>query len=101
MIERNSKALLDLATHVVYLQEKAGAETALRFLDSVEDALQRLEANPYIGRVRHFRQTGLRSWMVPELRRWLIFYLPIKNGIRVYRVIHSSMNLDIQLGKED
>ena len=99
MIERSSEATLDLAAHVLYLNREAGPETALRFVDAVEDALNRLEAFPYLGRVRHFRQPGLRSWMVPGFRRWLIFYMPMQDGIRVYRVIHSAMDIGAQLGQ--
>ena len=73
MIERSSEAALDLAAHVLYLNRKAGPETALGFVNAVEKALNRLEEFPYIGRVRHFRRPGLRSWMVPGFRRWLIY----------------------------
>jgi toxin ParE1/3/4 len=100
MIERSSEAMLDLAAHVLYLHREAGPEIALRFVDAVEEALRRLEEFPELGRLRHFRQAGLRSWMVPGFRRWLLFYLPVKNGVRLYRVIHSAMDLERQLGPE-
>ena len=100
MIERSSEAMLDMAAHILYLNRKAGAEVALRFVDSVEEALGRLEQFPQLGRLRHFRQPGLRSWMVPGFRRWLLFYLSTENGIRLYRVIHSAMDLETQLGRE-
>jgi len=100
VIERSSDAILDLATHTLYLNREAGPEVALRFVDAVEHALNQLEQFPYLGRIRHFRQRGLRSWPVPGFRRWLIFYLPQEDGIRVYRVIHSSMDLEAQLGSE-
>jgi toxin ParE1/3/4 len=101
MIERSSEAVLDMAGHILYLNREAGSEIALRFVDSVEEALKRLEKFPYLGRARHFRQPGLRSWPVSGFRRWLIFYLPIKNGVRLYRVIHSARNLREQLGKAE
>ena len=97
MIERSSEAMLDMAAHVLYLNRKAGPEVALRFVDAVEQALKRLEEFPQIGRIRHFRQPGLRSWMVPGFLRWLLFYLPIHHGGRLYRVIHASMDLERQL----
>jgi toxin ParE1/3/4 len=97
MIERSSEAMLDMAAHVLYLNREAGPEVALRFVAAVEQALKRLEEFPEIGRIRHFRQPGLRSWMVPGFRRWLLFYLPINYGVRLYRVIHSSMDFERQL----
>src|SRR5689334_5035462 len=99
MIERSSEAMLDMAGHIIYLNRKAGSEIALRFVDAVEEALKRLEKFPYLGRPRHFRQLGLRSWPVPGFRRWLIFYLPIKDGVRLYRVIHSARDLEKHLGR--
>ena len=42
MIERSSKAMLDMAAHILYLQRKAGPEVAMRFADAVEQALHRL-----------------------------------------------------------
>jgi len=100
VIERSSQALLDLAAHVLYLRQQAGPEVAVRFLDAVEKALHRLEQFPHLGRVRHFRQAGLRSWAVPGFTNWLIFYKPMRNGIRLYRVLHAAMELEIQLGRK-
>jgi plasmid stabilization system protein ParE len=79
------------------LNRETRPEVALRFVDAVEHALKRLEEFPEIGRIRHFRQLGLRSWMFPGFRRWLLFYLPINHGVRLYRVIHFSMDLDRRL----
>jgi hypothetical protein len=59
------------------------------------------EQFPELGQIRHFRQTGLRSWMVPGFKHWLLFYTPTRNGIRLYRVIHSAMKLEAQLGAEE
>ena len=100
MIERSSEAMLDLAAHTLYLNREAGADLALRFVDAVESALGRLEQHPYLGRARHFRQPGLRSWPVPGFRRWLLFYQPTHKGIRLFRVIHSAMDLEAQLGQD-
>ena len=68
MISRSSEALSDLSGHVLYLRSEAGSVIALRFVDAVESALRLLEQHPQLGRVRHFRQPGLRSWSVPGFR---------------------------------
>ena len=98
MIQRSSEALLDLTGHLRYLRREAGEQIALRFVDSVENALNRLEQFPYLGRKRHFRQPGIRSWPVPGFRNWLLFYRPVPNGIQLFRVLHGSMELETQLG---
>jgi|SRR5882672_453080 len=96
MIERSSAALLDIGAIILYLREQGGADVALRFSDAVEEALHQLEEFPHLGPIRHFRQPGLRSWRVPGFKRWLLFYVPTPKGIRLYRVIHSSMDLEAQ-----
>ena len=100
MIHRSEEALLDLAGHVLHLHSVAGPATALRFVDGVAAALARLEKFPHLGRVRHFRQPGLRSWSVPGFSHWILFYLPLRNGVSLYRVIHGAMDLEQQLGRE-
>lgn len=97
MIERSAESLHDLAGHVLYLNREAGPEVALQFLDRVEAALIRLEKFPYLGRPRYFRQKGLRSWTVPRFRKWILFYRPIRGGVRLYRVLHGSMDLESHL----
>ena len=101
MIDRSNAALLDLAGHILYLRQEAGPQAAERFRVAVRAALQRLEKFPYLGRPRHFRQPGLRSWGVPGFRNWLLFYLPIPGGIQLYRVLHGSMDLPAQLGASE
>ena len=100
MIHRSEEALLDLAGHVLHLHGAAGAETAMCFVDAVDAALTRLEKFPHLGRVRHFRQPGLRSWSVPGFGNWILFYLPLRDGVSLYRVIHGAMDLEEQLGRE-
>jgi toxin ParE1/3/4 len=99
MIERSSEAWADLAGHALYLHREAGPEIALRFLDGVESALATLEKFPHLGRLRRFRQKDLRSWPVPRFPNWLLFYRPVSDGIRLYRVLHGSMELETQLGR--
>jgi plasmid stabilization system protein ParE len=79
---------------------EAGSDVALRFVGSVEKGLHRLEEFPHLDRIRHFRQAGLRSWAVPGFGNWLLFYKPTRTGIRLYRVIHSAMDLEAQLGSD-
>ena len=97
MIERSNAAMLDLAAHLIYLRQEAGPKTSERFHIAVRAALQRLEKFPHLGRPRHFRQAGLRSWGVPGFRNWILFYAPVPGGIRLYPVLHGSMDLPVQL----
>jgi hypothetical protein len=43
----------------------------------------------------------LRSWGVPGFRNGILFYLPIPGGVRLYPVLHGSMDLEARLGPAD
>ncbi|HET7626206.1 MAG TPA: type II toxin-antitoxin system RelE/ParE family toxin [Verrucomicrobiae bacterium] len=95
------ESLADPGGHVLYLRERAGPQTALKFVDAVGKALARLENFPELGRTRHFHQKGLRSWGVPGFRNWILFYQPPCDGICLYRVLHGSMELESELGETE
>jgi toxin ParE1/3/4 len=53
----------------------------------------RLAENPDLGRKR--------SDLLPHLRlfpykRYLVFYIPLNNGIEIYRVLHSARDIESQ-----
>jgi len=103
-IYKEALAELDLIEHIDYLQDQASAEFALRFIDAVEHALERLTEQPAIGARREFadpRLVGIRMWPVPEFPRYLIFYQHSDDEIRVLRVLHSSRDITSLFSSED
>jgi plasmid stabilization system protein ParE len=50
-----------LIEHIDYLQDQASFETALRFIDAVENAFKRLADWPEIGVRRKFSNTRLKE----------------------------------------
>jgi len=72
-------------------------DAAIRFLDAIEDALDKLARMPGMGRIRDFadpRLAGLRSWPIKGFKNYLIFYRPILDGIEVLRILHGARDID-------
>ena len=80
----------DLKEIWIYLEEFAGRDTANKFLVEVRDKCTILANNPLLGRVRHEFIVNLRSF---PFKKYLIFYLPIDDGIDVLRIVHSSRDI--------
>jgi toxin ParE1/3/4 len=61
-----------------------------RFLRKIEDAMRRLSEFPGMGQRRDDLAPDLRSFPVGN---YLIFYLPLRDGIDVVRVLHGARDL--------
>ena len=62
-----------------------------RWLDRLEENLKLWATQPEIGRLRDELATGLRSM---PFGRYLVFFMPLADGIDVIRVIHASRDID-------
>ena len=85
----------DLILHYVYLSENANEATAERFLSSAEESCNELALHPKIGAEVMLRQPqleGLRKWRVDGFEKFLIFYLPHREGVSIVRVLHVAQN---------
>lgn len=66
-----------------------------RFLDSCEDSFEQLEKFPEIGTRQKFddpKLSEIRMWLVKSFDNYLIFYLPIGDGVRILHVLHSAVD---------
>jgi toxin ParE1/3/4 len=90
----------DLLEHFDYLRGEAGVETAVRFLIATEQAINLLAGRPRIGRICGFTgriSNRFRQWPLPGFENWLIFYLPLKNGVDILRILHGPRDLNALL----
>ncbi|HWF19371.1 MAG TPA: type II toxin-antitoxin system RelE/ParE family toxin [Verrucomicrobiae bacterium] len=87
--------LLDLAEELTWLNEKAGAEVANAWYQSLKETIRPLEKHPRLGRPRKdLSPTGIRSWRLARFPRWLLFYgIDEKEHLVLHRVRQGSMNL--------
>src|SRR5213080_1720477 len=85
---------IDIAHEELWLLERAGAETADRWHESLWKAIQFLEQHPFIGRERRdLKRKGIRSWRVRNFERWLILYGVQEDVLVLYRVVSGTMDL--------
>jgi toxin ParE1/3/4 len=73
-----------------FLAEKAGTQTAYKFLVAIRDKCQMLAEFPDSGRARHEFIINLRSF---PFKNYVIFYMPQDGGIEVLRIVHSSRDM--------
>lgn len=61
------------------------------FIDLIEDRCRLLAENPLMGRDRSQLAAGLRSFPVGN---YIIFYIPLPNGIELVRVLNGARDID-------
>lgn len=91
-------AARDLEQAVQFLDTRSTAASD-RFLEDFFHATTLLAQRPRLGPVRRRRGRlkGLRSWPLTNSGPYIIFYLPIENGVDVVRILHGARNVDREL----
>lgn len=103
IVKKRAAAQRDLIEHFAYLVEKASVEVADRYLVSAEATFHALARQPLMGAplaLSHPSLTGARKWRVKNFDNYLIFYLPLRNGVSIVRVLHSAKDWRTLLGLE-
>ncbi len=62
-----------------------------RWVDRLDEQFRLLAAQPMMGRVRDELVPGVRSF---PFGRYVVFYVPLDDGIDVVRVLHSARDID-------
>lgn len=86
-----SDELADISAYLAQYNEA----TAERFLDNCEESFGLLEKFPEIGSPRRFEDpelASIRMSLVKGFDDYLIFYVPIADGVRILHVIHSALD---------
>ena len=71
------------------------AAAADRWVDTLDEKFNLIATQPLIGRAREELAASLRSF---PFGRYVIFYVPIEDGIDVVRVLHSARDIDAVFG---
>jgi toxin ParE1/3/4 len=101
---RRRRAEQDIDDQVSYYLDEGGVDSALRFLDAVDGACQRLQDFPEIGPVRAFdnpRLTGIRIWLLPDFDEHLVFYRVTDDRIEIVRILHAKRDIHAVLEEND
>lgn len=84
------QVLTDLDDIFDYIAEDS-LDRAISFIKRLHGQMQKLASSPGIGRRRNELWPGLRSF---PYGNYLIFYLPLDNGVDVVRVLNGSRDIE-------
>ena len=68
-----------------------------RWVDRLDEQFRLLAAQPMMGRARDELAPGVRSF---PFGRYVVFYLPLDDGIDVVRVLHGARDIDAVFNPE-
>ena len=97
VILKRPRALLDLAEIWTYIAEDS-ARHADAFAARIDKTLKLLARRPGVGRARPELYPDLRSFLVGK---YVVFYLPLTNGIDVIRVLHAARDIETAFESEE
>ena len=83
------RAEADLREIWVYSFENWGEEQADRYLDQLDDGLQKCGVDPDAGKSRDEVRPGYRSMLV---RKHVVYYTFTDGEVLIQRVLHGSMD---------
>lgn len=86
---RRPQALDDIDDIWNYIADD-NIDAADNWLDKLDEQFALLTLQPLMGRARDELVAGIRSF---PFGRYVIFYLPLPNGIDVVRVLHSARDV--------
>lgn len=97
------KAIHDLEQALVYCEVEFGERAAIRFINAIETAYERISRLPAAGSPRYAHELGL-----PDLRSWslqshpvVLFYVERDTHIDLWRVLHAQMDIPASLQAPD
>ena len=85
--------ILDVWDHIA----EDSLDQADRWVDKLDEKFGILATQPLMGRAREELAADLRSF---PFGRYVIFYMPVQDGIDVVRVLHSARDVDAAFGEE-
>ena len=68
-----------------------------RWVDHLDEQFRMLATQPMMGRARDELAPGVRSF---PFGRYVVFYVPLTNGIDVVRVLHGARDIDAVFNPE-
>jgi len=92
---KKPQAERDIEECFVYIGED-NLDIAVHFLVAVEDSIEQIGRNPFIGSSRKFANSqieNLRMWKVKNFTDYQIFYTVEEETIEIIRVLHGTRDL--------
>ena len=88
--------LLEIWDHLYELAVYEGSKIHVKVLEQISGVFDTLADSPELGRAREeLPGDGLRSF---PAHAYVVFYLPISDGVEIIRVLHERRNADAVFG---
>ncbi len=94
---KSVQASRDIEEAFVYIAEN-DLDKAVYFLVAVEETIDSIAKNPFIGSVRQFQNAklkNLRMWRVKNYENYLIFYTVEENTIKIIRFLNAKRDFNL------
>jgi toxin ParE1/3/4 len=91
----HARARSDLIEIAEYIG-KFNVPAAEAVVDAANATMEKLAEMPLMGRARPLRKPGLsklRRWPIHGYRSYLIYYLPLVDGVEVLHIRHAARSL--------
>jgi toxin ParE1/3/4 len=94
-IRLRALAAVDLEAAASYYRDEAGEQTALRFIDEVQDAFALISSGPGIGSLRYSYELDIPALRAFPIKRFdhAVFYLETDDVIDVWRILHTRRDI--------
>ena len=94
-VVRSAAATVDIREAAVYYRDEVGLETALQFIDDIEDAVRQIATYPGSGATRYAESLSLPGLRSLALRGfpYIIFYWERDDHIDVWRLLHGHRDI--------
>ena len=96
-------AQADIKVATAYYEHEADTQTAIDFIDTLEEAVKHISLWPASGSLRFAELLGLRGVRSYSLRRfpYIIFYIEHLDHIDIWRVLHGHRDIAATLRDEN
>ncbi len=94
---KSVQAVRDIEEAFVYIAEN-DLDTAVYFLVAIEESIELIAKNPFIGSLREFQNANLknlRMWHVKDYENYLIFYSVEETTIKIIRFLNSKRDYNL------
>ncbi|MFN0061680.1 MAG: type II toxin-antitoxin system RelE/ParE family toxin [Myxococcaceae bacterium] len=89
-------ALRDLQNIYQYIADRRPPASEA-FLRNVAVEFDLLSERPFLGRRRHFKTSGIRSWRVRGFENFIVYYRVRRKDVRILRVLHGAQDVSQML----
>lgn len=96
---KSPQTVRDIEEAFVYIAEN-DLDKAVYFLVAIEETIETIAQNPFIGSVRQFQNTklkNLRMWRVKKYENYLIFYTVEEETIKIIRFLNAKRDFNLVL----